>query len=83
MQVVSGPIGRPKVHYVAPAAGQVEKEMGSFLKWLSSNQHSEIVEFAQQLRWPQVRGPLWPDAPKDRRFTVQKGDSRIEVRYSK
>jgi Fic family protein len=33
MQVVSGPIGRHKVHYVAPAADRVEKEIENFLKW--------------------------------------------------
>jgi Fic family protein len=41
MQVVSGPIGRTKVHFVAPAAGRVEKEVGNFLKWLSSNEQED------------------------------------------
>src|SRR6202140_4663319 len=31
MQVVSGPIGRHKVHFAAPAADQVESEVGKFL----------------------------------------------------
>src|SRR3982074_2211728 len=34
MQVVSGPIGRHKVHYEAPAAAGIESEMEKFLKWL-------------------------------------------------
>src|SRR5882724_204768 len=29
MQVVSGPVGRHKVHYVAPAAACIESEIGS------------------------------------------------------
>jgi Fic family protein len=41
MQVVSGPIGRTKVHFVAPAASRVEKEVGNFLKWLSGNEQEE------------------------------------------
>ena len=37
MQVVSGPIARHKVHYVAPEADRVENEMESFLKWFDSD----------------------------------------------
>jgi len=33
MQVVSGPIGRERVHYQAPAAPRLEAEMESFLEW--------------------------------------------------
>jgi Fic family protein len=33
MQVVSGAVGRHKVHYEAPAADRVEGEMGKFLAW--------------------------------------------------
>ena len=33
MQVVSGPIGRELVHYVAPPADQLEGEMKSFFRW--------------------------------------------------
>ena len=36
MQVVSGPIGREKVHFEAPAAGHLESEMTVFLKWFNS-----------------------------------------------
>src|SRR5262245_6470520 len=35
MQVVSGPIGRERVHYQAPAAPRVEAEMNSFLEWFN------------------------------------------------
>ena len=33
MQVVSGPAGRERVHFQAPPAGRVEREMGAFLRW--------------------------------------------------
>ena len=33
MQVVSGPIGRERVHYEGPAAGRLDQEMNAFLDW--------------------------------------------------
>jgi len=36
MQVVSGPIGREKVHYQAPEAKRIPKEMSAFLKWFNA-----------------------------------------------
>jgi Fic family protein len=33
MQVVSGPIGREKIHYQAPPADRVADEMAKFLRW--------------------------------------------------
>ena len=33
MQVVSGPVGRERVHYEGPAAGRLEEEMKAFLEW--------------------------------------------------
>ncbi len=33
MQIVSGPVGREKVHYRAPPSAGVAKEMRRFLKW--------------------------------------------------
>lgn len=35
MQVVSGPPGREKVHFEAPAAERIEKEMKTFLDWFN------------------------------------------------
>ena len=35
MQVVSGPIGKEHVHYKAPAAGRLSKEMSAFLDWFN------------------------------------------------
>ena len=36
MQVVSGPIGRQKVHFEAPAANRLDHEMRKFLKWFNT-----------------------------------------------
>ena len=36
MQVVSGPIGREKVHYQAPPAERLPEEMAKFLHWFES-----------------------------------------------
>jgi Fic family protein len=35
MQVTSGPVGREKVHFQAPPAASLEKEMGEFLNWFA------------------------------------------------
>ena len=36
MQVVSGPIGRERVHFEAPDAGRINGEMAAFLSWFNS-----------------------------------------------
>ncbi len=36
MQVVSGPIGREKIHFLAPSADKLESEMTAFLNWFES-----------------------------------------------
>lgn len=36
MQVVSGPIGRERVHYEAPAAARLDAEMSAFLAWFNA-----------------------------------------------
>jgi Fic family protein len=43
MQVVSGPMGRERVHFEAPAAGRLEKEMAAFLKWFESGEKIDPV----------------------------------------
>jgi Fic family protein len=35
MQVVSGPIGRQRVHFEAPPADRLDAEMGRFLEWVN------------------------------------------------
>lgn len=37
MQVVSGPVGRERVHYQALPAKKVEQEMKAFLKWIDAD----------------------------------------------
>lgn len=39
MQVVSGAVGRERVHFEAPAAGRLDREMQVFLDWF--NEHTE------------------------------------------
>jgi len=43
MQVVSGPIGREKVHYEAPAAEKLDREMKAFLTWFEAKQAIDPV----------------------------------------
>lgn len=42
MQIVSGPIGREKVHYVAPPSSIIEPEMTTFLKWFAESRQSGV-----------------------------------------
>lgn len=43
MQVVSGPLGREKVHYEAPAAERLDAEMSVFLEWFNAEQGMDPV----------------------------------------
>src|SRR3546814_9847806 len=43
MQVVSGPIGREKVHYEAPEAGRLDAEMPAFLDWFEGERGIDPV----------------------------------------
>ena len=43
MRVVSGPMGREKVHFIAPDAGRLEFEMNRFLEWFNSENIMEPV----------------------------------------
>ncbi|MCF6308467.1 MAG: Fic family protein [Flavobacteriaceae bacterium] len=43
MQVVSGAIGKEKVHFEAPNSELIEKEMKLFLNWINSNEKIEPV----------------------------------------
>jgi len=36
MQVVSGAIGKPRIHFEAPTASRLESEMKAFLEWINS-----------------------------------------------
>src|ERR1700690_3649075 len=43
MQVVSGPMGKERVHFEAPAAKRLDPEMGTFLDWFNGNTEGEWV----------------------------------------
>ncbi len=43
MQVVSGPVGRQRVHFEAPVAERLEEEMRRFLEWFNSDVTTEPV----------------------------------------
>lgn len=43
MQVVSGPVGRQKVHYEAPPAARIESEADAFLNWFNGEQDIDPV----------------------------------------
>lgn len=41
--VVSGQMGKEKIHFEAPPAASVDAEMGSFLKWINEEQSMDLV----------------------------------------
>jgi Fic family protein len=43
MQVVSGPVGRERVHFEAPAADRLDEEMRPFLEWVNGDAATEPV----------------------------------------
>ena len=43
MQVVSGRIGKERVHYQAPEAARLQREMNRFLEWYNANTHTDPV----------------------------------------
>ena len=43
MEVVSGPVGKFKVHYVAPKACTIGKEVRAFLDWFNTPQNTDLV----------------------------------------
>jgi Fic family protein len=43
MEIVSGPVGREKVHFEAPAAAKVKEEMQAFLTWFEQEQDLDAV----------------------------------------
>jgi Fic family protein len=52
MQVVSGPMGRERVHYEAPRASQLPKEMTSFLEWFNGAAGMDpVLEAAMAHLW--------------------------------
>ena len=43
MQVVSGHVGHERVHFEAPSADRIEKEMTIFLDWFNNNDGTDLV----------------------------------------
>jgi Fic family protein len=43
MQVVSGAMGKEKVHYQAPPAGAVRKEMKEFISWFNKKPEEDLI----------------------------------------
>ena len=43
MQVVSGPVGRERVHFEAPDAARIDREMAAFLDWFNSAANTDPV----------------------------------------
>jgi Fic family protein len=43
MQVVSGPIGKERIHYEAPAADRVRDEMKKFVEWFEKEHATNLV----------------------------------------
>ena len=43
MQVVSGPMGKEKIHYQAPPASSLDTEMEKFIKWINRKQDMDLV----------------------------------------
>ena len=43
MQVISGPVGKEKVHYEAPPAIQLTKEMDTYISWINTDQEIDGI----------------------------------------
>lgn len=50
MQIVSGYIHKPKIHYVAPPSQQINKEMERFIEWFNASQNDEYYRYKPILR---------------------------------
>ncbi len=51
MQVVSGPIGRECVHYEAPKAAELDKEMNAFIDWFNTNGIDPVLKAGVAHLW--------------------------------
>lgn len=43
MQVVSGPVGKEKIHFQAPYADRIEQEMNRFLQWFNNDSSNDPI----------------------------------------
>ena len=51
MQVVSGPVGRERVHYEAPAADRLDAEMGALLHWFETASPDPVLKAGVAHLW--------------------------------
>jgi len=52
MQVVSGPVGRERVHYQAPPADRLKHDMEVFLDWFNTEENADwVIKSAQAHLW--------------------------------
>jgi Fic family protein len=52
MRVVSGPVGRERIHFEAPAAERLDAEMGQFLDWFNTDASlDEVLKAALAHLW--------------------------------
>jgi len=58
MQIVSGYIGKEKVHYVAPPRCNLDKEMEVFLKWLNNDSDLSIIKAGIAHLWFVIIHPM-------------------------
>ncbi|MGO4410636.1 MULTISPECIES: Fic family protein [unclassified Brevundimonas] len=58
MQVVSGPVGRERIHYEAPAAERLDGEMTSFLDWFETATPDPVLKAALSHLWFVTIHPL-------------------------
>ena len=58
MTIVSGAIGKEKVHYIAPPRDKLELEMEVFLKWLNSDSDLSIIKVGIAHFWFLVIHPM-------------------------
>lgn len=58
MQIVSGPIGKEKIHYIAPLRDTLEREMDTFLKWINDDSNLSIIKAGIAHLWFVIIHPL-------------------------
>jgi len=51
MQVVSGPIGHEKVHYIAPPSKSIDKDIEMLLKWIEKSDENRYIKSALAHLW--------------------------------
>ncbi|MGO8918652.1 MAG: Fic family protein [Stellaceae bacterium] len=51
MQIVSGPVGRERVHYEAPAAIRLEQEMQEFIAWFNRDDLDPVLKAGLAHLW--------------------------------